>query len=232
MEEKSPRRQNIMSKTLYILCEGQTEEAFIKTVLYDYFANLNIYVIPIICSTKRIQSRQHKGGVTSYSTIKTELYKLSQSHKNEFITTMFDYYAMPDDTPYIDCVEPDIYKRINIIENAINQDIGQNNCKFNFMLHEFEAILFSNPNAFSILTNIDTNTIIQSIQTIKGQFDTPEHINNFKETAPSKRILKLIPSYAKVKDGVRISSTIGIDTIMQECLHFKKWIDFIKNWLS
>ena len=56
---------------------------------------------------------------------------------------MFDYYAMPSNTPGIDNKNPDILKRIESVEAAINDDIGMRNCSFNFMLHEFEGILFS-----------------------------------------------------------------------------------------
>ena len=34
-------------KRVYILCEGQTEEAFINELLGPYFANLSIYVTGI-----------------------------------------------------------------------------------------------------------------------------------------------------------------------------------------
>ena len=35
-------------KNVYIYCEGQAEESFINTILYPYFENIGIYVIPII----------------------------------------------------------------------------------------------------------------------------------------------------------------------------------------
>ena len=35
-------------KTIYIYCEGTTEESFINTVLYPYFFDLGIYVRPIV----------------------------------------------------------------------------------------------------------------------------------------------------------------------------------------
>ena len=53
-------------------------------------------------------------------------------------------------TPEIGSHDPDIYERIDKIEAAVNRDIGQANCMFHFMLHEFEGILFSNPESFEL----------------------------------------------------------------------------------
>ena len=99
---------------------------------------------------------------------------------------MFDYYAMPANTPNIGNQESDIYRRIAQIEKSIEADLGMS-------------------------------------------VATPEHINNSPETAPSKRLEKLIPNYPKVKNGAIISKEIGIDRIMAECKHFTKWIEKIKN---
>jgi hypothetical protein len=212
-------------KNVYIYCEGPTEESFINEILAPYFANLMILVIPIVCTTKRTASVKHRGGVIDYNKIKKELTNLCKSHKNEFVTTMFDYYAMPSNTPNIDCAEVDIYKRMDLIEDAINRDIGQPNCFFNFMLHEFEGVLFSSPESFLEITDNDT---VAKIQRMRDEAISPEHINNSPETAPSKRLESLIPNYAKVKNGTLLSKKMGIDAILNECKHFSDWIEKIK----
>ena len=213
-------------KMIYILCEGQTEEAFINEVLGPYFANLMIFIKPIICTTKRTTSKKYKGGVSDYNKVKNELTILCKQHKNEMITTMFDYYAMPCNTPNINCNEVDVYKRMELIEEAINNDIGQPNCFFNFMLHEFEGMLFSSPDAFIEITDEQT---VEKIRKMRDEAISPEHINNSPETAPSKRLESLMPNYAKVKNGALISKNIGIDTLLKECKHFAEWVEKIKN---
>ena len=135
-------------KNLYIYCEGQTEESFINAILYPYFFNMGICVFPIICSTRRSLNKKYKGGVTSYEKIKSELKTLCRQHRNEMVTTMFDYYGMPTDTPSIECSEVDLLKRMEFIEGAISRDIGERNCIFHLMLHEFEALLFSDHRHF------------------------------------------------------------------------------------
>lgn len=208
-------------KNVYIYCEGQTEEAFINDVLSPYFANMEIWVRPIICTTKKTPSKKYKGGVSDYQKIKKELQLICKQHHNEIVTTMFDYYAMPENTPMIDYVDPNIYSRIEAIEKAINEDIGLSNCHFNFSLHEFEGLLFSNPTSFGVIAGED---VVEKIQEAKDSATTPEHINNSPETAPSKRLEALIPGYAKVKNGSILSQDIGIDVIMENCKHFSDWI--------
>ena len=208
-------------KNVYIYCEGQTEESFIREILYPYFLNTGTVVHPIICATKRTVNQKYKGGVSSYAKIKKELTMLCRQHHNEYVTTMFDYYAMPNDTPGLDQTEPDVCERIRQIEQMINADIGQPNCGFHFMLHEFEGILFSHPDSFSLIAGDD---VVRQIQAIRDMYPTPEHINNSPETAPSKRLEALIPNYAKIRNGTLLSKDMGIDIIMQQCPHFQAWI--------
>lgn len=209
---------------LYIYCEGQTEETFIRECLCPYLLNFEIVAYPIICTTKRTLNKKFKGGVSDYAKIKKELITLCKQHPNEYVTTMFDYYAMPSNTPGIYCTEPDIHDRICQIEKIIDDDINQPNCRFHFMLHEFEGILFSNPDSFALIADKD---VVSSIQAIRDSYPTPEHINNSPETAPSKRLKALIPNYAKPINGTLLSKNMGIDVIMNQCPHFKQWIEKI-----
>ena len=212
-------------KNIYIYCEGQTEESFIDNVLFPYLLNLGIYVRPIVCQTKRTQARKYKGGVNSYIKIRTELSILCKQHRNEIITTMFDYYGMPNDTPGITKLTRGLYKKVVSIEKAIEADIGMRNLFFNLTVHEFEGLLFTDTSAFQIIT--DNNTII-CLQDIRKGFASPEHINNSNDTAPSKRLESLIPGYSKVLNGTALSKRIGIDSMIAECEHFRNWIRKIK----
>ena len=211
-------------KIVYIYCEGPTEESFINEILYSYLFNMGVMVYPIVCTTKRTQSKKYKGGVSDYNKIRRELTALCKSHKNQYVTTMFDYYGMPENTPEIGLQDKDIYVRIAKIEDAINRDIGQENFKFHFMLHEFEGILFSKPESFSLVSE---DEVINEIRKIRESYPNPEYINNSPNTAPSKRLEKLIPNYAKIKNGTLLSKEMGIDIILAECPHFREWVEKI-----
>lgn len=53
-------------KRVYIICEGQSEEAFVKHILSQHFENLQIYLTPIIIPT----SRKQKGWGLNYDRVK------------------------------------------------------------------------------------------------------------------------------------------------------------------
>lgn len=214
-------------KNIYIYCEGQTEEAFVNELITPYFLNRGFFIYPIICITKQSKGRKYKGGVSSYQKIKNELTKIAKGHPHEHVTTMFDFYGMPDDTPGIGLTEPDLYKKISFIEARINEDIGAVNCHFHFMVHEFEGLLFSDTKAFETIAE---ESVVNALSEMRSQFPNPEYINTSVETAPSKRILNVIPNYGKVRHGAILSQQIGIDRMMEECPHFRSWIEQMKSY--
>lgn len=212
-------------KNVYVYCEGPTEESFINHILQPYLLKSNIYARPIICTTSRKNGIKYKGGVSTYQKIKDELTLLCKQHHNELITTMFDYYALPKQTPGLDKTDRDLYKHITEIEAAVENDIGMRNLNFNLIVHEFEGLLFSQPLAFEEICDSETT---EKLSEIRNSFQNPEYINNSTETAPSKRIISLIPDYAKVRNGTLIAKEIGIEKIRRECPHFDSWLSKIE----
>ena len=179
------------------------------------------------CLTKRNKDgKKYTGGVSTYVKIRNELVNLCHQHPHEFVTTMFDFYQMPNDTPGKGSIPiGSAFDRVHFLEDQIGQDIGNRNFIPNIVLHEFEGLLFSSPDAFGYCGLPDDT--IQKLKNIREGHDSPEHINDGIDTAPSKRILSLHPTYSKVMDGVSIACAIGIDTIMSECRHFNGWIQKI-----
>lgn len=53
-----------------------------------------------------------------------------------------------------------------------------------------------------------------------------ELINDNPATAPSKRIIALIPEYEgnKATVGAAIAGQIGVDTLKAHCRHFREWV--------
>lgn len=212
-------------KRVNILCEGQTEEQFVNRILIPYFEPQEIYVKPIIMTTKRyVSGGKKRGGVGNYKLIAQELRMLCKD-RDAYITSMLDYFRLPEDTPCMDQRYADIYQHVAAIETAIDRDINAGNCHANLMVHEFEALLFSDPTAFE---GIMSESEIRSIAKIRASFATPEDINSAPETAPSKRILQIKPDYQKVTQGNMIAEKIGIDKMMTNCPHFGEWIGKIR----
>jgi hypothetical protein len=63
---------------------------------------------------------------------------------------------------------------------------------------------------------------------MRSQFKTPEDINDSSETAPSKRIMSVIPRYNKVVNGSLIAEAIGLDIIRAECPRFNDWLSHVE----
>ena len=58
--------------------------------------------------------------------------------------------------------------------------------------YEFEGLLFADVEAFGGLVDVPDESIA-ALRRIRGQFPTPEGINDAPNTAPSKRIVGAIP---------------------------------------
>jgi Domain of unknown function (DUF4276) len=95
------------------------------------------------------------------------------------------------------------------------------------MLHEYEGLLFSDPVAFA--SSIYKPNLAEPFQAIRNQFQSPEDINDDPNTAPSKRVLELYPSYRKLLDGTRAAQAVGIVSIRRECPHFNDWVTRLES---
>ncbi|HDT6079653.1 TPA: DUF4276 family protein [Aeromonas veronii bv. veronii] len=207
-----------MSRVL-VFVEGQTEETFLRDLLVPYFSRLGIYLTPILAQT----SPGHKGGIVSYGKVKHQLTRLCRQDQGAYVTTMMDYYGLPNDFPGLDGRVADAHEQVVRLEQALQRDIDAPNFIPNLMLHEFEALLFSAPE--KIAEWLDDQALLAPMAAIRAAFATPEHINNSPQTAPSKRILALVPHYKKTVDGPLIAEDIGLDAIRAQCPHFNNWIE-------
>ena len=207
-----------MSRVL-VFVEGQTEETFVRDLLVPYFSRLGIYLTPILAQT----SPGHKGGIVSYGKVKHQLTRLCRQDQGAYVTTMMDYYGLPNDFPGLAGRVADAHEQVMRLELALQQDIDAPNFIPNLMLHEFEALLFSAPE--KIAEWLDDHALLAPMAAIRAAFATPEHINNSPQTAPSKRILALVPHYKKTVDGPLIAEDIGLDAIRTQCPHFNNWIE-------
>jgi hypothetical protein len=201
-----------------ILCEGQSEESFIKKILAPYLEMKGIYMKPIVL-----------GGVSRYSGIRKELKRLGRD-SSAFLTTMLDFYKLPQDVPGVRQYKHEKKAEPEMIASDIEKRIRENlkdhlACK-DFLpyiqMHEFEALLFSDINGFRQIGM--SPPVIDKLEKEVKKFPTPEHVNNSEQTAPSKRILKLYQDYQKVSDGTIVAEVVGIRTMIEKCPHFAGWV--------
>lgn len=209
---------------VHVFCEGQTEETFVRELLWPHFERINISLNPIIVRT----SRYGKGGVSTYGKIQWQVETKCKQDSSAWVTTLLDFYGLPGDFPGLlenEGMSP-IDRALAVIK-AFQTDIGQENFIAHLVIHEFEGLLFSNPEAFGRW--FDAPSIVKKLAEIRNSYDTPEHINDGVMTAPSKRILNVCNKYDKVAHGSLIASSIGLDVLRAECPLFNQWVGRIEN---
>ena len=217
-------------KRIVFIVEGETEEAFVNTILRPYFQNCGLYN-PIQC----FKIKHTQGGMHKYSYVRNDVLNTIYEH-DVIVTTMFDLYALPSSFPGFTEAQviADHQERVTFLETKMKEDLesykGQqfNNYIPYIQLHEFEALVFSSTIGFeSLFENNEMN--FKGICEVIDGFTNPEDINDSPETAPSKRMQKLIPGYNKVAYGISLIEYTGIDTILKKCPHFRKWIEKLKD---
>lgn len=212
------------AKRLIIIVEGASEQEFVNKILKPYFYSKGIFDI------SAFQIKHSKGGLSKYSHLKTDILNCIYQ-PNTIITTLIDFYGLPSDFPEFNQVKTIQSKneKVEFLEKAIKEDLeNSQNQKFeNFIpyiqLHEFEAIIFSSKE--SIYNNFEIHKVNKpEIDKIFTEFTNPEEINDNPNTAPSKRLLKSIPSYNKIVDGIMILENAGLSKILEKCNRFSLWL--------
>lgn len=202
---------------VYLLVEGQTEEAFVNELLMPHYARLGHYLTSIIVRT----SPGHRGDVTRYAKVKPQIERLCRQDTLAHVSTLFDLYALPDDFPgkshsaYPATASG--HQKALFLEDALSADIGQRNFIPNLLVHEYEALLFTQISAFEPWTD-DDNALAPLYDAQRTA--QPEDINDNPHFAPSKRILSAWRGYQKAFHGPLIACDIGLDAIRAACPHF------------
>lgn len=211
-------------KRIIIICEGQTEQEFCKDVLYPYlFAKGIIISHPLI--------KKSNGGIVSWYHLKKQIEGHLKEDTSAMVTTFIDYYGTHEKHSFPNWTDglalPDKNERLTFLESAMKADIDES-CKYRFVpyiqLHEFEGLLFNNIEVFKQHIPINELLDLAELDRIIRQNPNPELINEGRETAPSKRLKKLVFGYSKRIYGPIIAEAIGLENIMNKCPRFNQWI--------
>lgn len=210
---------------LVVIVEGNTEVQFVQQLLTPFLYEKgfvgSIEAYTIVTS----KSKNAKGGVINYEYYKNTVNN-TFAQGNVFITSLIDFYKLPTNFPNFSLDKNDVSK----IEQGIKEDFGN---RLDFLpyiqLHEIESLFFSDINGFEMCTN-DTEQLEQ-IKSIIHAFATPEDINNSYETAPSKRLTKIM-NYEKNVDVEFILPALSVDKISSKCPRFSQWIQELLSSLG
>ena len=217
-------------KHVFLIVEGQSEEAFYKHVLSEYFRTTHFFAVTTMPNKKNKTSREYKGGTVTYDLCIRNIRRFlnSATHCDKFFLIL-DYYGLH--ASFLDNYQGGNYsrKKVDYIINRIEKEINHQKFSVFLQVHEFEAFLFSEPKAIASHYRQEEKTLL--LELILTSFSgNPEDINDSKATSPSHRLIDLFPEYAygKTTDGVLIAQKIGVDRIAARCPSFQRFLDQLR----
>lgn len=227
---------------LFIHVEGETEEAFVNEVLRPHLANAGFHSVAArLLGNARARSR--RGGIRSWPSASADILRHLKGDQTVYSTVMVDYYALPRDGANAwpgRATAPNLsaQQKGKSVEDAIAADIaekmavGIDASRFipYVMMHEFEALLFSDCEAFA--KGIGRPEMAAQFSAVRAAFANPEEINDSPQTAPSKRVRLLVPGYQKPLLGKRAAQAIGLEKMRAECQNFADWLTRLENLVS
>jgi Domain of unknown function (DUF4276) len=219
---------------LLVHVEGETEEGFVNEILREHlithgYENVGARLVG------NARQRHRRGGIRGWGAVKRDIVRHLREDVGCVATTMVDYYGLPKSGPNAwpgreHAASVSFDNKARTVENALTTDIAMdvgNKFLINrfvpfVVMHEFEGLLFSDCAAFA--RGVGSAALREPLQAIRNQFATPEEINDSPVTAPSKRVLQLIPGYQKPLFGNLAALEIGLEGIREECPNFRAWL--------
>jgi len=212
------------------IVEGKTEQFFIQKILGPYLAPNNIFMTPIIVSKPG-----QKGGDIKFARVINDIELHLKQRSDTFITLFVDYYGIKSDWPGLDKAKNQSLPvdKARIINTATKQKV---NDLFNayhsdrrfipyIAIHEFEAMLFSQPQILADQMQVP----LSKIKKILTECGEPEKINDSPHSAPSKRLEDLSSRYKKITTGIAVAKAIGLMNIRESCPVFNHWLTQIEQ---
>ena len=221
-------------KIVYVVCEGQTEETFVRDVLWSAFERRGLNLIGQTIET----SVGHKGGALRYERVRRHLRNVLRQRGEHYVTTLFDLYRLDATFPGLDEARQQnaLERRIQVLGEAIHADIvSAAGCRPDrFIPHvqpyEFEALLFSDVTAVtrSEATWRPKKPVLQSV---RDAVSSPEHINDRPGNNPAAHLDRELrnPKFKKTLHGPRIAAAIGLAKIEAECPIFGSWLNCLRQ---
>jgi hypothetical protein len=168
--------------SLAISVEGRTEEEFVKQVLAPQLRGRGVKSEPSLLN-----------GDVRVPRLGGEMARLLQSH--DYVASFVDFYGFRDkgsrETP------EELEGRIaSAVRTNTPQGYDPQRVLPYVQQYEFEGLLFSDVNAFADLPGVSSDSVA-SLRAVRDQFQTPECINDNPDTAPSKRIARVLPGYKR-----------------------------------
>lgn len=219
---------------LLIHVEGETEETFVRELIAPHLVAAGFdKVAPKLLGNARARSR--RGGIRSWAAAASDIVQKLREDPGSYASTLVDYYALPsggpDGWPNRDGTSslPHADRAVAIeggMERAVNGVFAATSRPRRFvggvLLHEFEALLFSDCTAFA--EGVGLPGLATAMSDIRARFPSREDIDDSPVTAPSKRMIGLVPTYQKPIMGNIGALHIGLGPMRAHCPHFNRWL--------
>jgi hypothetical protein len=216
---------------VHVICEGQTEEMFVNEMLIPIFLPRDVLLVPAL-----LGEPGHKGGNVKIERVIKDVQLRLLGDVTSYCTLLIDFYGISPQFPgYEEAsrmnqhrTKSDILIRemVKAIEAVVGPEAMRRFIPY-VQMYEFEALLFSESNAFA--SAIGYPALANDFNAIRSKFRSPEEINDSPITAPSKRIEDLFPEFEKPLHGTFGTMEIGIEKIRAECPLFSGWLGQIEN---
>ncbi len=217
---------------LHFLVEGQTEEIVVNNVLEPYLQERGWTITKSIVTTKRpAMGPASHGGVSNWAKLEREIRLLLRNSDIHTLTTLFDYYGFPSDSPgMINRPPASVYERVEHVEKSLVSAISDTRFVPHLILHELETWVFAAAEQIGwLFSGSDlTKRLLQDVQGAGG----PELVNDGLDTAPSKRLARYCDGYSKTNDGPLAIADLGIEALRAHCPHLDSWLRHLDTRLG
>jgi hypothetical protein len=184
--------------------------------------------------------RRRHGGVKKWEVARQDIIRTLK--EGRYCSTMFDYYALPDDWPGREESRSRTWnERALYVESRILDEIAsvmgdgfRRECFIPYIqLHEFEALAFANVESLASvaapLARHSAEALTKAFAAILDNAGHPEAINDGYDTCPSRRIARIVPAYRKRLHGPIVTRRIGLEVLRDKCTHFASWLKCLES---
>ena len=207
---------------LAIVVEGATEGDFVDGVLAGHLLLSGVAAAAVLIGSSR--GRDGGGGVSA-ARLAGDMARLYYSF--DAVSSLVDFYGFQGKG---DMSADELESRLlEGVRSRVGGGWDERRVIPYVQMHEFEALLFSNPSALIDAVADVPARAAAALANVRGQFATPEDINDNPNTAPSRRILDAIPRYRKRVNGPLAAREIGLGGIRAECPRFDGWVSRLEG---
>lgn len=189
-----------------------------------------LHLTPIILSTQRAKDgRKFRGALIQYSKLRRELLLLLGDSSAAAVTTMVDYYGLPEEFPGLrDLPSGDPCRRVAHLEESLRREIGDSRFLPYLSLHEFEALVLTGPDELAEGVP-GSSGVEKKFRDLLASFTSTEEVNDGESTHPSARLKTHLPRYQKTVHGPLVTQRIGLPRLRAACPHFDSWIEGLEE---